>query len=135
MKDKLKCFRSEHVVIILIVKMTEGYVFVFDFREMAASFSSTLGSALDCIFHWCACLLIHFKSELRALWEFLGSIIFEKSEVSSIWHIDITPSTNLFIYIKNKSWPNTDICGRPEFIFSQSEVWPFKTTLCFRSLR
>ena len=35
-----------------------------------------------------------------------------------------------FMKIKNKRVPNTDSCGTPEFIFLQSDVWPFNTTLC-----
>ena len=48
-----------------------------------------------------------------------ASIIFEKSKTSSakILHIDIIPSANSFIYIKDKRGPNTDPCGTPEFIF------------------
>ena len=50
-------------------------------------------------------------------------MIFEKSEVSSakILHIDIIPSGESFIYIKNKRGPNTDPCGTLEFIFLLSE--------------
>ena len=44
---------------------------------------------------------------------------FENSEVSSakILHKEAIPSGESFIYIKNKSGPNTDPCGTPEFIF------------------
>ena len=41
----------------------------------------------------------------------------------------VIPSGKSFTYIKNKSGPNTDPCGTPEFFFFQSEVRPFKTTL------
>ena len=37
--------------------------------------------------------------------------------------------------IKNKRGPNTDPCGTPEFIFLQSEVWLFNTTLCVQLQR
>ena len=49
---------------------------------------------------------------------------FEKSGVSSakILDTEVIPSGNSFIYIKNKSRPNTDPCGIPEFILLQSEV-------------
>ena len=49
---------------------------------------------------------------------------FEKSEVSSaeILHIEVILLGKSFIYIKNKSGPNTDPCGTPEFYFLQSEV-------------
>ena len=62
---------------------------------------------------------------------------FEKSEVSSakILHMEVILSVKSFIHIKNKSGPNTDPCGTQEFIFLQSEVGPFKTTLCYLLLR
>ena len=49
---------------------------------------------------------------------------FEKSEVSSakILRMEVIPSGKSFIYIKNKSRPNTDPCSTAEFIFLQSEV-------------
>ena len=50
-------------------------------------------------------------------------------------YLKVIPSGKSFIYIKNKSGPYTDSCGIPEFIFLQSEVWPFKITLCSLLLR
>ena len=49
---------------------------------------------------------------------------FEKSDISSanILHMEVITSGKSFIYIRNKSGPNTDPCGTPEFIFFQSEV-------------
>ena len=46
---------------------------------------------------------------------------FEKSEVSSakILHMEVIPSGKLFIYIKNKSGPNTDLCITPELLQSE----------------
>ena len=49
--------------------------------------------------------------------------------------MEVIPSGKSFIYIKNKSGPNTDPCGTPEFIFLQLEVRPFKTTPCSLLLR
>ena len=130
-----KCFWWGHLVIILLLNMTGRYVHLFDFREKITSFACFFGSRLNYIFHWYAQFLIISQSEFRAFWEFLVLRIFEKSEVSSakIWHIDIISSGKSFIYIKNKREPNTDPWGTPEFIFLQSEFWPFKTTLCFRN--
>ena len=36
--------------------------------------------------------------------------------------MEVIPSGKSFIYIKNKSGPNTDPSSTPEFIFFQSEV-------------
>ena len=49
---------------------------------------------------------------------------FEKSKVSSakILHVEVIPSGNSFIYIKNKSGPSTDHCGTPVFLFHQLQV-------------
>ena len=127
------------------MKITEGYVFVFDFREMAASFSSSLGWALDCIFHWCARQLIYFKSELRVFWEFLGSIIFEKSEVSSnltYWHNPVYQLIHVYIsrtkadliltsvVHQNLFFPNLkfDHLKQP-FVFDLSDNIPIKAVI------
>ena len=114
-----KCFWWGHVAIILLLNVTGGYVHLFDFREKITSFACFFGSGLNCIFHWYTQFLIISKSEFRVFWEFLVLMIFEKSEASSamILHIDIIPSGNSFIYIKNKRGPNTDPWGTPEFIY------------------
>ena len=82
-------------------------------------------------------LLIDFESAFRLFSEFFVLITFEKSEASlaKILHFNIIPSGNSFIYIKNKSGPNSVPFGTPEFICLQSEICPFSTTLCFQSLR
>ena len=104
---------------------------------LITSLACFFGLGLSCFFHWYAQFLIISRSEFKVFWELFESMIFEKSEVSSakILHIDIIPSGKSFIYIKDKRGPNTDPWGTPVFIFLQSEFWPFKTTLCFKSLR
>ena len=56
--------------------------------------------------------------------KFHESMTFEKSKVSSarILHVEVIPSGNSFIYIKNKSGPSTDHCGTPVFLFHQLQV-------------
>ena len=128
-----KCFWWGHVAIILLLNMTGRYVYLFDFWEKITSFACFFGSWVNCIFHWYAQFLIISKSEFRVFWEFLVSMIFEKSEVLSakILHIDTILFGKLFIYIKNKRGPNTDPWGTPEFLFLQSQFWPFTTTFVF----
>ena len=114
------CFWWGHVVIILLLNVTGGYVHVFDFREKITLFASVFGSRLNCIFHWYAQFLTISKSEFRIFWEFLVSMIFEKSELSSakILHIDIILSGKSFIYTKNKRGPNTDLWVYQNLFFS-----------------
>ena len=45
-------------------------------------------------------------------------------------HIEVNPSGQSLIQIKNRIGPRTESCGTPAHIFSHEDVWPFKTTLC-----
>ena len=61
----------------------------------------------------------------------------ENKDVSStkILHVELRPSLKAFIYMKNKIGPRTEPCGSPDFIPFQEELWPCRTTLCWRSWR
>ena len=76
-------------------------------------------------------MLVDFKWKFKAFWESRISLTFGKSEVSSakILSMEVIPSGKSFTYIENKSGPNNDPCGTSEFIFFQSQVRPFKTTV------
>ena len=41
----------------------------------------------------------------------------------------------ILIYIKNNKGPKMDLHGTPSWMSAQDYHWPFKTTLCFLSLR
>ena len=57
----------------------------------------------------------------------------EDTPSAKILHVELRPLLKSFIYIKNKRGPRTKPYGGPDCIASQEELWPRRTTLCWRS--
>ena len=90
---------------------------------------------------------LHFPLKGRVTYNFKVIIQFflwfvfiktcEKRDVLSakILQVDWMLSGKLLMYIRNKRGPRTEPCGTPDFINSQEEIWPLRTTLWLRSWR
>ena len=73
-----KCFWWGHLVRVLLLNVTDGYAYVFNFWKKTVSFACFLQSGLNRSFSWLAQLLIDSNSEIQASWELCVSITFVK---------------------------------------------------------
>ena len=105
-------------------------------REKQTSIACFLGLGLKSIFHWKDRFLIIVRPSFNSRSDFLISWHFENKDVpfANILQIDWLQSGKSLIYINKNSCPSTDPWGTPERALSQEEVWPFRTTLCLRSV-
>ena len=101
------------------------------------SIACLLMSGLNSIFHCPAQLVILSKSSVSCS---CVSCIFrtlikrDESSAKSRMFDDIL-SVRSLMYIRKRSGPRTDPCGTPDWMDSQDDSMPFKTTLCLRLLR
>ena len=99
-KTTPKCFRREHLVILLLLNLRDGCNKSFEtsLPEKITSFACFLGSGLNCIFHWLTHWLMLFGSVLSSVTLSSKSRTFEKGEVSlaNVLHIEVILSGRSF---------------------------------------
>ena len=136
-KNIPKCFRVSDWVIMVLLKINEGWDYFSILREKRSSWACMLGSGLKLMFHWKAQLFILFKSSFKFFSDKSLSNITEKGNVSSANSLGFETkfSDKSFIYIKKSSGRRIEPWGSPASTLTHVEFWPFRTTLCFLSFR
>ena len=99
------------------------------------SWACLLGSGLKLVSHWKAQSLILFKSFFSSFTEVVISCVTKNRDVSSASSFEDRSPDKLFMYIKNNNGPKMEPWGTPVVTFHHSDVWPFRRTLCFLSLK
>ena len=120
-----------------IIKCYRKRVFIALFFEKYTSCACLLGSGLNSIFHWKAWLLITCKSIFNTLCDLYLSKTCEKRDASSakVLQVDWMLSGKSLTHIRNKRGRWIEPCGTPDFINSQEEIWPLRTTFWLRLWR
>ena len=122
-----KCFCNETVSTLLLLNVIKRELSLLVLFEKWTFWACLFGSGLNFIFQWGA-------QSLNFLWSLCNSWL----KTNFPWTKEkkrCVISKKSFTFIKSRRGPKTEPCRTPDFISSQEELWPFRTTLCWHSSR